>query len=221
MQQNRSTQRYQNELARRPEERRSRRNESGKSKPFTGFTSPYRRLNEQALLQKTQQQHDTGRHSSKRSIFSSPSRIGDYRHSQSLDNPHRRRYDRKRFDSGAPRSNTSSRYDSYKYPPPPKSAYDSYRSNYDPWNSKLSRELEHNNRYASRTSRRERDDSSDRRAEQWDSCNRGRDFEAPMDPREFEQQCKQAYLRAAQERQRNADMSVWGKCDWATYDRYK
>lgn len=45
-------------------------------------------------------------------------------------------------------------------------------------------------------------------------------FEQPMDPKEFKEQCRKSYLEAAAARQRNANMSVWGKCDWATYDTH-
>lgn len=43
-------------------------------------------------------------------------------------------------------------------------------------------------------------------------------FEQPMDPKEFKEECRRSYLEAAAARQRNADLSVWGKCAWATYD---
>lgn len=43
-------------------------------------------------------------------------------------------------------------------------------------------------------------------------------YERPMDPKEFKEQCRKAYLQAAEERKRNAEMSVWGKCNWAIYD---
>lgn len=45
-------------------------------------------------------------------------------------------------------------------------------------------------------------------------------YERPMDPRAFREECRKAYMEAAAARQRNAEMSVWGRCSWATYDKY-
>lgn len=44
-------------------------------------------------------------------------------------------------------------------------------------------------------------------------------YERPMDPRAFREECRKAYMEAAAARQRNAEMSVWGRCSWATYDK--
>lgn len=44
-------------------------------------------------------------------------------------------------------------------------------------------------------------------------------YERPMDPKEFKEQCRKAYLQNAQDRKRNADLSVWGKCDWAVFEK--
>lgn len=45
-------------------------------------------------------------------------------------------------------------------------------------------------------------------------------YERPMDPRAFREECRKAYMEAAAARQRNAEMSVWGRCSWATYDKF-
>ncbi len=45
-------------------------------------------------------------------------------------------------------------------------------------------------------------------------------YEQPMDPKTFREECRKAYLEAAAQRQRNAEMSVWGRCNWATYDQF-
>lgn len=44
-------------------------------------------------------------------------------------------------------------------------------------------------------------------------------YERPMDPKEFKEQCRRAYLQNAEDRKRNAELSVWGKCDWASYEK--
>lgn len=46
------------------------------------------------------------------------------------------------------------------------------------------------------------------------------EYERPMDPRAFREECRKAYMEAAAARQRNAEMSVWGRCSWATYDKF-
>ncbi len=45
-------------------------------------------------------------------------------------------------------------------------------------------------------------------------------YEQPMDPKTFREECRKAYLEATAQRQRNAEMSVWGRCNWATYDQF-
>lgn len=45
-------------------------------------------------------------------------------------------------------------------------------------------------------------------------------YEQPMDPNRFREECRKTYIEASAQRQRNAEMSLWGRCDWATYDTY-
>jgi len=227
-------------------ERKSRRTEPGKAKPFTGFTSPYRRLNEQALMQKSQDSHKRlGREASRWENHFTPTGHSRPEHSRpelsrtehsrpDLSRPDHRpeghRSDSRResrgFEHRLAASSPYSKTDLRPYNWRGELDKDKYHShsNINPWSDKYARQTE--NFISENKAMKRLNEESVYGKVSWEydvpqDESAGKNYEKPMDPKEFREQCRRAYVRAAEERQRNAELSVWGKCDWATYDRYK
>lgn len=224
-------------------ERKIRRNESKQPKPFTGFTSPYRRLNEQALMQKKESDssHREKRFASHRNeppswenrrAFTPMTPTG---HSSRIDAALSNKNFEHRFPSTSPYIGTAA-VAATKTPNTDLRHYNNWRgehekekyhshSNINPWSDKYARQTE--NFINENKAMKRLNEESVYGKVSWeynvpqDDSNCGKNYEKPMDPKEFREQCRRAYVRAAEERQRNAELSVWGKCDWATYDRYK
>ncbi|XKL66037.1 hypothetical protein PGB90_009457 [Kerria lacca] len=229
-------------LINRGNERRLKRNES-KPKPFMGFTSPYRRLNEQALFQKNQTDVTRERRRFSNGLTNSyPNETRNSRgnfipttphkkESKNSSMPNKHKYKSEQFnrsfdsrpsynyeESRTYKDNINHRNDNEK------DKFHSY-SNINPWNDKYMKETENTIRQNKKMKKLNEDSVYGKVNWEYniskDQVDNGKDFEKPMDPKEFREQCHKAYLRAAEERQRNAELSVWGKCNWATYDKFK
>lgn len=223
-------------LNRRSEGKATRRN-STEGKPFTGFTSPYKKLNEQQLLEKKQQ---CDNRTCKRNFtgFTS-SRGGEAEDNSSSGRRHTLASMRKcRYsDEYKPRDLITSSFNNRAFETrsrwhhsTPKALASRPDSKSDRFNDPHTSSQKHKctkkaetNICDSKSVKRMNEESvygkvswaHDTPAEQRGQMN----FEKPMNPSEFREQCRKTYLQATAERRRNAEIGLWGKCEWATYDR--
>ncbi len=231
----------------RGEHRKVRQNDSKQSKPFTGFTSPYKRLNEEAWLQKNhadssdreKQRFSRDRHATRNQerrdfarnpVPASPARSKDFLRNVAPDAGRARpeSYRRKAYDPQFPQTGSA------QFAAPHAREYDRFRDDSDKYNA-ISMNSPWNSREPIRSGHRDSrfvkrlNDNAVYGKVSWEydvpqdfaDGRYNKNYEKPMDPKEFREQSRLAYLRAAQERRRNAELSVWGKCDWATYDKYQ